>query len=198
MQDADAFAALYDREAQTVLVFIARRTLDAELALDLTAETFAQAFRGRRSFRGSTEMEERAWLYTIARRQIARYHRRGGVERRALKALAAEVPTAHDDDIREIEEAAGLDELRALLGGELERLSRDQRDALRLRVVEERSYPEVAEALGVSEQTARARVSRGLRALARALEPRLAQEHLRSPSTLAPGAQPPGGETPWA
>jgi RNA polymerase sigma-70 factor, ECF subfamily len=61
MQDADAFAALYDREAQAVLVFIARRTLDAELALDLTAETFAQAFRGRRSFRGSTEMEERAW-----------------------------------------------------------------------------------------------------------------------------------------
>ena len=71
MQDADAFAALYDREAQAVLVFIARRTLDAELALDLTAETFAHAFRGRRSFRGSTEMEERAWLYAIARRQIA-------------------------------------------------------------------------------------------------------------------------------
>jgi DNA-directed RNA polymerase specialized sigma24 family protein len=63
MQDAGAFAALYDREAQAVLVFIARRTLDAELALDLTAETFAQAFRGRRAFRGSTEMEERAWLY---------------------------------------------------------------------------------------------------------------------------------------
>jgi RNA polymerase sigma factor (sigma-70 family) len=135
MQDADAFAALYDREAQAVLVFIARRTLDAELALDLTAETFAQAFRGRRSFGGSTEMEERAWLYTIARRQIARYHRRGGVERRALRALAAEVPTVHEDDIREIEEAAGLEELRTLLGSELERLSRDQRDALRLRVV---------------------------------------------------------------
>ena len=32
MQDADAFAALYDREAQAVLVFVARRTLDAELA----------------------------------------------------------------------------------------------------------------------------------------------------------------------
>jgi RNA polymerase sigma factor (sigma-70 family) len=170
MQDADAFAALYDREAQTVLVFIARRTLDAELALDLTAETFAQAFRGRRSFRGSTEMEERAWLYTIARRQIARYHRRGGVERRALRALAAEVPAVHEDDIREIEEAAGLGELRAALGDELQRLSRNQREALRLRVVEDLPYPEVASSLGVTEATARARVSRGLRALAAALE----------------------------
>jgi RNA polymerase sigma-70 factor (ECF subfamily) len=174
MQDADAFAALYDREARTVLVFIARRTLDPELALDLTAETFAQAFRGRRSFRGATAMEERAWLFTIARRQISRYHRRGTVERRALEALGAQVPEAHEDDLREIEEAAGLDDLRAALGDELARLNHDQRAALQLRVVEERSYPEVADALGVSEQTARARVSRGLRALARALEPRVA------------------------
>jgi RNA polymerase sigma factor (sigma-70 family) len=174
MRDADAFAALYDREARTVLVFIARRTLDPELALDLTAETFAQAFRGRRSFRGATAMEERAWLFTIARRQISRYHRRGTVERRALEALGAQVPAAHEDDLREIEEAAGLDDLRAALGDELARLSHDQRTALQLRVVEERTYPEVADALGVSEQTARARVSRGLRALARALEPRLA------------------------
>jgi RNA polymerase sigma-70 factor (ECF subfamily) len=174
MKDADAFAALYDREAQTVLVFIARRTLDPELALDLTAETFAQAFRGRRAFRGSTEMEERAWLFTIARRQMSRYHRRGTVERRALQALGAQVPEAHEDDLRAIEEAAGLDGLRAALGDELARLNGDQRAALQLRVVEERSYPEVADALGISEQTARARVSRGLRALARALEPRLA------------------------
>ena len=174
MRDADAFAALYDREARTVLVFIARRTLDPELALDLTAETFAQAFRGRRSFRGSTEMEERAWLFTIARRQISRYHRRGKVERRALEALGAQLPEAHEDDLREIEEAAGLDALRSTLGDELARLNAGQRAALQLRVVEERSYPEVADALGVSEQTARARVSRGLRALAQALEPRVA------------------------
>jgi RNA polymerase sigma-70 factor (ECF subfamily) len=176
MQDADAFAALYDREAHDVLVFIARRTLDAELALDLTAETFAQAFRGRRSFRGTTVAEERAWLFTIARRQISRYQRRGIVERRALEALGASIPHASEDDVRELEDTAGLHDLRAALGVELERLSSDQREALRLRVVEERPYPEVADALGVSEQTARARVSRGLRALARALEPALAAE----------------------
>jgi RNA polymerase sigma-70 factor (ECF subfamily) len=174
MRDADAFAALYDREARTVLVFIARRTLDPEVALDLTAETFAQAFRGRRRFRGTTEMEERAYLFTIAKRQIARYHRRGVVERRALEAMGAELPVAHEDDLREIEEAAGLDGLRSALGDELARLSAEQRAALQLRVVEERPYDEVAERLGVSEQTARARVSRGLRALAAALEPQIA------------------------
>lgn len=93
---------------------------------------------------------------------------------RALEALGATIPTVHEDDLREIEEAAGLDALRSTLGDELARLNAGQRAALQLRVVEERSYPEVADALGVSEQTARARVSRGLRALAQALEPRVA------------------------
>ena len=45
-----------------------------------------------------------------------------------------------------------------------------QRLALQLRVVEERGYDEVAAALGVDEQAARARVSRALRGLARDLE----------------------------
>ena len=49
-------------------------------------------------------------------------------------------------------------------------LSGDQREALRLRVIDELPYPEIAESLGVSEQTARARVSRGLRRLADAVE----------------------------
>ena len=89
MQDADDFAQIYEREATTVLVFVTRRTLDAEVALDITAETFAQAFGGRHRFRGTTEPEERAWLFTIARRLIGRYLRRGHVEQRALRGLPA-------------------------------------------------------------------------------------------------------------
>ena len=46
MARPDAFVALYERDAEAVLVFLTRRTLDVEVALDLTAETFAQAWRG--------------------------------------------------------------------------------------------------------------------------------------------------------
>jgi len=45
-----------------------------------------------------------------------------------------------------------------------------QRTALELRVLQDRSYEEVARELHCSEQTARARVSRGLRALSSLLE----------------------------
>jgi RNA polymerase sigma factor (sigma-70 family) len=172
----EGFVALYRREADLVLRFCARRVLDPETAVDLCAETFAQAFRSRRGFRGSTEVEARAWLLTIARRQVARYLRRGALDRRARDAVGLQTPRLQDGDAEEIEQRAGLAPLRQALAEELSRLGGDQREALRLRVVEDLPYPEVACALGVTEATARARVSRGLRALAAALEPRLLTE----------------------
>jgi DNA-directed RNA polymerase specialized sigma24 family protein len=44
------------------------------------------------------------------------------------------------------------------------------REAIQLRVVGERSYRQVADALNISEEAARTRVSRGLRDLAQALQ----------------------------
>ncbi|WP_053226861.1 RNA polymerase sigma factor [Solirubrobacter soli] len=172
------FVAFYRRESEFVLRFCARRVLDADAAVDLCAETFAQAFRGRGSFRGRTDLEARAWLLTIARRQVGRYLKKGALDRRAREALGVRTPVLLDGEAEEIERWAGLAPLRDALGEELARLSDDQREALRLRVVEELPYPEVARSLGVTEATARARVSRGLRALAAALE-------LRSEGDLA-------------
>jgi RNA polymerase sigma factor (sigma-70 family) len=173
MDDVEAFSLLYEREGEAVLIFLARRTLDAELAVDLTAETFAIALRSWSKLRGLEPLQRRAWLFTVARRQYAGYVRRARVERRAVERLGIQVPTVHHEDLVLIEQRAGFGELRAALGRELSRLGRDQREALRLRVVEERPYEDVARRLGVSEQVARARVSRGLRALTAALEPTL-------------------------
>ena len=85
----------------------------------------------------------------------ARALARLGVERRAL--------TASEYD--RIEELATSDELREHARRRARALDDGQRDVLRLRVVEGRPYAEVATAIGVSEQTARARVSRALRTL---------------------------------
>lgn len=147
-------------------MFFARRTFDVEVARDLTAETFAQAFEHRRRFRGRTDAEAVAWLYGIARHQLSRYVRKGIVHRKAVEHLGVAVPAVSDDDQQRIVELAGLAELRASVADAFASLSRDQRDALRLRVIEEHSYGDVAAALGISEQTARVRVSRALRRIA--------------------------------
>jgi RNA polymerase sigma-70 factor (ECF subfamily) len=170
VSDPRAFERVYDAYATRVLAFLARRTFDAEAARDLTAETFAQAYQGRRRFRGSTDDETAAWLYGIARNLLNRYIRTGVVERRAIERLGIRVPQLVEADYERIVQLAGLADLRTVIAEEFSRLRPDQQAAVHLRVVEELSYPEIAQRLAISEQTARARVSRGLRQLVAGVE----------------------------
>ena len=168
--EPSAFAGFYEATAQDVLVFFARRTFDVEVARDLTAETFAQAFEHRRRYRGASDAEAAGWLYAIARHQLSHYVRKGVVARRSVQRLGIQVPLVSDDDYERIVELAGLSQMRERVAAAFSGLPGEHRDALSLRVVDERSYAEVAATLGVSEQTARARVSRALRRLADAVE----------------------------
>lgn len=167
--DGDAFAALYDDHARRILRFFARRVLDGEIALDLTAETFAQAFASRGGFRGTTDDEARAWLFTIAHRQLSGYLRRGYVDRGMRERLGVQLGCASVEEVARVEELADLDSLRALVAAGLRTLSVEQRAAVQLRIVAELPYAEVAQRLAISEPTARARVSRGLRTLRAAM-----------------------------
>src|SRR3954470_1960844 len=65
--DPAAFRELYDRYAEQMHAFHVRRTRDTEAALDLTAETFAQAWLHRRRFRDRAGGLAGPWLYGIAR-----------------------------------------------------------------------------------------------------------------------------------
>src|SRR3954468_22270374 len=91
-RDPAAFGEFYTQHAATVMRFFARRVIDAEAALDLTAETFAQAYRSRRRFRGDTSEAARAWLFAIAQQRLNDYLRRGYAERRAMAKLGLERP----------------------------------------------------------------------------------------------------------
>jgi len=75
MDDADAFSRMYERDSERVLLFLARRTLDADVAVELTAETFALALSSWRRLRELTPEQARAWLFTVARRLYGRYLR---------------------------------------------------------------------------------------------------------------------------
>jgi RNA polymerase sigma-70 factor (ECF subfamily) len=168
--DPQAFREFYDRYAVWMRSWFQRQTRSETAALDLTAETFARALESRGKFRGHGEGEAAAWIWGIARNVLAEFFKRGRVERRALRRLGLEPPAVTSDEIERIEQLAGVEALREAVASALAELGADQREALRLRVVDELDYPAVARRLGVSEPTARARVSRGLRRLAAALE----------------------------
>lgn len=162
--DADLLAAAYERDARRMLVFFTRRLYDAQLAVDVVAETYARAFELRRRFRGDPSDAEAlaAWVFGIGRNVLHETLRRGAAERRALRRVGVVAPALAAEELARIEDLAELRELRGAVAAALEELSAQQRDAVRLRVVDELDYPAVADRLGISEQAARARVSRGL------------------------------------
>lgn len=187
-EQSEAFTELYRRHAESVLRYFARRTLEPETAAELTAETFAEAFASRASYRERGHGGA-AWIYGVARHQLGRYFRSGAVDRRARRKLGMPERELSDEDYERIEELIDLEPLRRTLGTALEGLPEQQRECVRLRVIEERPYEEVARMLDCTQETARARVSRGLRKLALVLEPRKDErapiEALKSPKHRA-------------
>ena len=172
----EAFAALYSRHAAPLTAFFLRRTGSAEVAADLTAETFAAALEGCRRYdpaRGPAV----AWLYGIAGRLLGSAARRGAVEARARRRMGMERLELTDAALERVESMARSESTARALREALEALPPEQREALEARVVEERGYTEIATAAQVSEAVARKRVSRGLAGL----RSRLATPDRRNP-----------------
>jgi RNA polymerase sigma-70 factor (ECF subfamily) len=165
----EAFGEFYDRHAEPLLAFFARRTWDAQEAADLTAETFAVAFAARRRYR-DTGAPAYAWLLGIARHQLGRSLRRRRVDDRARRRLGIEPVQLDDVSLTRIEELADLQAMRPALSAALDQLPTATARAVALRVTDELPYAEVADRLGCSEGAARVRVMRGLDQLADLLE----------------------------
>jgi RNA polymerase sigma factor (sigma-70 family) len=132
-----AFGVFYERYEERMLRYFLARVGDAEVAADLTAETFAAALAGAHRFR-PRKGPAAAWLFGIARNTLAMSRRRGRVEARARRALGAPVLVLTDEVIERIE-ALGGPALELV-----EALPPDERLAVRARVVDERDYSDIA------------------------------------------------------
>jgi RNA polymerase sigma factor (sigma-70 family) len=174
MDDRDIIA-LYDAHARELVGFFARRTSDPQLALDLVGVTFLKAFEQRRSARARSAAQRAAWLYRIAGNTLIDQVRSGASEQRALARVRQELRPVDEQERATIEALAASSKLEERIGDAVDGLSAEQRAAIDLRVIEERPYDEISQMLGVSEPVARARVSRGLRALRQAAETRREQ-----------------------
>jgi RNA polymerase sigma-70 factor (ECF subfamily) len=152
-----AFGIFYERHTRAVFAFFRRRVGDAEIAYDLTAETFAAALRSVPRYEPRPG-PARAWLFAIARHTLFAALRRGRVEDRARRALAMEPMELSDDDVARLELLAETPALEAV-----DDLPDEQRSAVVARHVDGESYAEIAQRLGCSESVVRQRVSRGLR-----------------------------------
>jgi|SRR5215203_232448 len=157
--EPEDFGIFYDRHVRNVLGYFARRTIDPEVAADLTAETFASALSARRRYKPG-RAPAGAWLFTIAARRLSDYQRHGHVETRAQKALAMQrvaVAAEDADMIKLLADDVAISMLTELPG--------DQEVAVRARVIDGDDYDEIARREHVGQAAVRQRVSRGLATL---------------------------------
>lgn len=163
--DPEGFVEFYRRHLAGVLGFFLRRTRDRELTADLTAEVFAAALLAAERYRPS-ERPALAWLYGIAAHKLADSRRHGRVEDNARRRLAMEPLAIDDAELNRVEQTADTGAAERALDA----LPPTQRDAVLARIVQERSYGEIAAQMQCSELLVRQRVSRGLKTLRTHLE----------------------------
>jgi RNA polymerase sigma-70 factor (ECF subfamily) len=163
-----------------VLRFFAGQTRDSQAAFDLMAETFSKAFEKRADFRGTSDEQAAAWLWSIARHELARFRRARSVEMSALQRLGLERPAPTDEELRQVERLIGIEDTRHHISAALATLSPEQQEVIKLRFIDELSNREIAERLAVSDDVVRARASRALRALGASEQLRAAIETLRT------------------
>ena len=159
--DPRAFAAFYRLFERQVLGFFMRATRRAELAADLTAETFARALESLESYdpaRGRADQ----WLFGIARNVLGSSYREGRVQSAARERLGLPRLVLDDHASETITRLTdGMEHATVALAG----LPHEQQHAIQARVLEDREYAEIAGELRCSEAVVRQRVSRGLRTL---------------------------------
>ena len=154
------FEALYAANHSLIFGYALRRTASPDDAADILAETFLTAWRRLDDLPAGDDA--RMWLYGVARRVLANYHR--GERRRSALAdrLHAELPGSYappefDDESARIAEA-------------MRRLPPRQQELLALNAWEGLDCGEIATVLGCSRNAVRIRLHRARVRLAAELD----------------------------
>jgi RNA polymerase sigma-70 factor (ECF subfamily) len=166
--DRQAFAELYDRFHDPVFNYILRRTANAELARDLTADTFLQVLRKLWTFR-FRGVPFSAWLFRVASNQVNQFFRRNR-NRRWLPlddGAGSDPRTAAclREEAREVERRLHLHADFLEIQGLISALGARYQEVICLRFFEDMKIDEIAEILGKSTGTVKSLLHRALKQL---------------------------------
>jgi len=165
--DVSAFEEVvrrYQRRAYGVALRIVRRH---DVADDVVQDAFIRAHQALAGFDLGRPFGP--WICRIAANLAVNHVRSPEAREEGLPEGHGERPAARPDPLAEVLEQ----EAREALEGALAELSAEQRAVFVLRAVEEMSYKEIAEALGLSMGTVMSRLFRARERLAAALAPHL-------------------------
>jgi RNA polymerase sigma-70 factor (ECF subfamily) len=173
--DAGAFRVLVGRWSERLHAFSYRHVRDEEAARDVVQEAFLRVVRSAAGYRAESRFS--TWVFTIARNLCLDRHRRMK-HRRAVSLdapLSGEAPGGATLVERVADESPLADRrtddrrFSDRLERALEALPNEQREVFLLREVEGIKFREIAEMLGIPENTVKSRMRYALEGLRRSL-----------------------------
>src|ERR1051325_6921588 len=166
--NSEAFGQLYDAYLERIYRFVYFRVEDQQTAEDITSQVFLKAWENLGRFQiGGTPFL--AWLYTIAHNAVIDHYRT-----RKVTAALEDVRLSDPGHAEAVENEIDLNAEMKVIKEALQALTDDQQKVLTLRFIEGMSNNEIALHLGKREGAIRALQMRGLQALAKQLEEKMA------------------------
>ena len=161
--DEQGFQLLMERYEPRIQGFLRKRLSDEERVEDLTQDTFLRVHRARERYDSGRKFS--TWIYTIASNLLKNeYRNRSRRRETAFSDLRAEGdaprPIEFESDAPDPERSAYRGELREAIADAIERLEDHHRIPFVMREVEDRTYEEISEAIGVPVGTVKSRLFR--------------------------------------
>ena len=159
----EAFAQIMQRYEPLIKGFLHKRLKDEERVRDLTQDTFLRVHRARERYDSARKFS--TWIYTIASNLLKNEYRNRSRRRETAfsdlskesgPSRAVEFESEHPDP----EQLAYEGELRHAIEEAIENLDDHHRIPFVMREVEDRTYEEISEAIGVPVGTVKSRLFR--------------------------------------
>jgi RNA polymerase sigma-70 factor (ECF subfamily) len=166
-KDPEAFGAIYDAYVTPIYRFIYFKVSTAELAEDLTSETFLKAWQYLKDKKDVPNLQ--ALLYSVARSVVIDHYRATSHEHGDVsldESIADEsVDMASEKFLKDVETKFDT----TLVLEKLRSLKDEYRDVVIMRYLDEMSTGEIAEVLGKSASNVRVILHRATKALSDAM-----------------------------
>lgn len=150
------FEEIYDRYYFDVLRYLIRHMNNRQDAEDLAGDVFLYCYSHYDNY-DPAKSSVATWLYLVVNSRLKNYYR----DRRETVDISELEPflAAEEDDMGK---AVYLQQLRGALAAAIQQLPERQQQVVILRYFQEKSYAEIADALGTSENNARVMMTRAL------------------------------------
>ncbi|HEX5727342.1 MAG TPA: sigma-70 family RNA polymerase sigma factor [Longimicrobiaceae bacterium] len=165
--DGDGFRVLVERYEPRIQGFLRKRLNDEERVEDLTQDTFLRIHRARESYDPGRKFS--TWIHTIANNLLKNEFRNRSRRRETSFSDLRPETSPSGGPSRPVEFATGgadpereayRSELRTAIDAAIERMDEHHRIPFVMREVEDRTYEEIAEEIGIPVGTVKSRLNR--------------------------------------